>query len=156
MKNFQSCASLPVDTTRYTRSNEPLRELFEMQLQSQREVYHTDFLKMQERLGDVREYLDWNYHAIQDELREFFTALGGIDTHGNAIWKPWKKAFTEAQNKPLIELTDNEVLELWYELVDVFHFFINMCLAVGLKPETLFNLYCAKSTENKLRQLRGY
>ena len=39
-------------------------------------------------LSDMRKFFDWNYHAIQDEMRETMEALGGVrDGIGSGIWK---------------------------------------------------------------------
>jgi dimeric dUTPase (all-alpha-NTP-PPase superfamily) len=41
---------------------------------------------------------------------------------------------------------------LYEELVDVFHFFIALCLAAGMSAEDLFRGYLAKNDENQRRQ----
>lgn len=38
------------------------------------------------------------------------------------------------------------------ELVDIFHFFISMCLTVGMDAQELYELYLGKNNENFLRQ----
>jgi NTP pyrophosphatase (non-canonical NTP hydrolase) len=59
-------------------------------------------------------------------------------------WKPWKKS---AQY-------DEEGLK--EELVDVAHFFINLCLAANLSPEELLSRYAKKHETNMQRQENGY
>jgi len=59
-------------------------------------------------------------------------------------WKPWK---TSAQiNKK----------ELQNEIIDIWHFLINLTLASGLNPETLFNKFMDKHKINIKRQENGY
>ncbi|MGC8486988.1 MAG: dUTPase [Clostridia bacterium] len=41
---------------------------------------------------------------------------------------------------------------LYEELVDVFHFFIALCLAAGMSAEDLFRGYLTKNDENQRRQ----
>lgn len=41
---------------------------------------------------------------------------------------------------------------LYEELVDVFHFFVALCLAAGMSAEDLFRGYLAKNDENQRRQ----
>ena len=59
-------------------------------------------------------------------------------------WKPWKKN----QNFNYEEYKD--------ELVDLFHFFMNLCLAVDMKADELYNRYHIKMETNKRRQREKY
>ena len=38
------------------------------------------------------------------------------------------------------------------ELVDILHFFVSMCIKVGMTPEELYRIYLAKNLENHRRQ----
>lgn len=107
-------------------------------------------------IADLMVYLNVHHHALQDELREFFNALGGVDTHGSAAWKNWKKSFAEAQKKKLSDLSEGELLELQFEVIDMFQFWFNMALAVGVDAKRFYNLYQAKVRENYDRIKRGY
>lgn len=133
-----------------------LGALMQLQYEIQTNVYKYDFATMQKHMGDVRQFCDMNYHAIQDELREFFEALGGMHSYKKAIWKPWKKDFQAAQERPLFEMSEAEITELHFELIDIFHFLFNLCIATGLTPQRLFDMYYAKNRENIERQQRGY
>ena len=48
----------------------------------------------------------------------------------------------------------------WYkaskELIDMLHFFLNICLALGLDADNLYDMYMAKNKENHKRQDEGY
>ena len=160
-QNFQKCASLEVEDVYSQLSGEgkdALAAIMSLQKDIQENVYGYNFEKLQERLGDLKKFIDWNEEAIRDEQREFANALGGVYSHGNALWKPWKSKHAEANNKSFASLTDNEKLELKYEWIDMLHFFINQGLAIGLTPSDVVNLYFAKNKENRDRQQRvgGY
>lgn len=107
-------------------------------------------------IGELMQYLNVHHHALQDEIREFFNALGGVDSHGSAAWKNWKKAHTEAQQKKLSDLTPEELRELQFEVIDMWQFWFNIGLAVGLDAPTFYNMYRAKVRENYDRINRGY
>ncbi|MDN5324060.1 MAG: hypothetical protein PWQ67_2514 [Clostridia bacterium] len=64
-----------------------------------------------------------------------------VETLEELPWKPWK------QNKQV----DKE--KLFMELADVLHFFISLCIKLGISPNLLFNLYCRKNFENWKRQM---
>ena len=57
----------------------------------------------------------------------------------------WKKAFSE-----------EELLETKFEYVDMFHFFMNIGLMLGIDGEEFAKLYYLKNKENYARQERGY
>ncbi len=59
-------------------------------------------------------------------------------------WKPWK-------NKQKL----NKVL-LKEELVDLFHFFMNLCIFAGMSSLELYQKYMIKNEENFKRQKDGY
>ena len=81
------------------------------------------------------EFIRWNILALEDELHE---ALGEVG------WKPWA--------------TSRHINRAAYrgELVDAFHFFMNLCLVVGISAEELLNEYRKKRALNAERQLEGY
>jgi hypothetical protein len=73
--------------------------------------------------------------ALTDELHEVLGEVG---------WKPWA--------------TSRHINEMAYraELVDVWHFFMNLMLAVGMTPNELYEGYVAKRKINVDRQKSGY
>jgi hypothetical protein len=153
-KNQQVCSHLEIEDF-YSSSKDTLGDLMELQKEIQEKVYGYDFEHVQSTLGTVKEFIDWNYAADQDEWRELYNALGGVDSHGSAVWKPWKTKHKEALAKPFADLSESEKKELHMEIVDRFHFFLNICLATGLDTKTLFNYYYAKNKENRERQKRA-
>lgn len=77
-----------------------------------------------------------NMHiAITDEFHEALDEVG---------WKPWASSrhFNEEAVKG--------------ELVDAFHFFINMCMLAGVTADDLIEGYVKKSGKNIARQEAGY
>ena len=135
-----------------------------LQKDIQENVYGYDFEKMRnDSLVEFRKFFDWNYHAIQDELREVFDALGGIhDGVQSGVWKPWKKRHEETKSvftpTPMVfnDLSDRDVIELKMELIDELHFLFNKMHAAGMTTEELFNYYFAKNKENRERQKNNY
>ncbi len=157
-ENFQECAHLEVEDV-FSGSSNTLADLLNLQKDIQETVYGYNFTELQEgSLTKLREFFDWNYHAIQDELRETFAALGGVkDGVGNGVWKPWKKAYTAVvPNMSYSALSDGDKKELKMELIDIQHFLFNLMLAVGITPAELMNLYFAKNKHNRARQKNGY
>lgn len=93
------------------------------------------------------EFIRWNVLALTDELHEMLAECG---------WKPWA---TSRHVNPIPALK---------ELVDAFHFFMNLAIAVAgydesdvsVTPrdigEALANLYFQKREVNATRQVEGY
>ena len=110
-----------------------LREAFRLQLELQRDTYgkNPGELEGEERIQFIK---DMNL-ALQDELHEFLAETG---------WKPW--ASSRHVNQAAAQ----------GELVDAFHFFMNLCMAVGMDADMLFMSYQAKRTKNIKRQTEGY
>lgn len=153
-----SCAHLEVEDV-FSESKNTLEDLYNLQKDIQENVYGYDFDQLRSKpLNEFRQFFDWNYHAIQDELRETFDALGGIkDGIGNGVWKPWKKSYHEkAPGMSFNSLSESDKKELQMELIDIQHFLFNMMIASGLTPADLMNMYFAKNKENRERQKRGY
>lgn len=59
-------------------------------------------------------------------------------------WKPWKKKQTF-----LLE-------PFWEELMDIFHFVVNMCIFTGMSSEMIFTKFMEKNRINWERQKHGY
>lgn len=88
------------------------------------------------------EFIRWNVLALEDELHEALNEVG---------WKPW------ATNRDVnVELFVKEMVDAW-------HFFMNLLLAVhgpGATPEIIAERFCAsyfaKRQVNAQRQEDGY
>lgn len=149
------CSTLEIQDS-WKEKNDGLEDLYELQNKIQTEVYGYDFEYMREEMSRIREFFDLNNLAIKDEQMEQHEALGGVDSYGNAIWKPWKKDHEKANNRMLFDLEENEIVELKFELIDELHFLFNKMLAVGMTTKEIYNMYYAKNLENIKRQKRGY
>ena len=111
-----------------------LGEMFELQGDLQRNTYGShpgDITHLEERIRFAKDM----HIALTDELHE---ALGEI------AWKPWASSvhFNEEAFQG--------------ELVDAFHFFMNLCMVGNLTPDQLFEKYKAKRLKNIKRQEEGY
>lgn len=73
--------------------------------------------------------------ALLDEVHEVLNEMG---------WKPW--ATSRHFNEELVQK----------ELIDAWHFFMNLLLAAGVDGQKLFELYTDKNRENLDRWQRGY
>jgi dimeric dUTPase (all-alpha-NTP-PPase superfamily) len=60
-------------------------------------------------------------------------------------WKDWRK------NPPTVNET-----ALLFEVVDLWHFIINLTLYLGIDAKVLFNAFLEKNSENHRRQQNGY
>lgn len=76
-----------------------------------------------------------NVLACTDELHEALNEIG---------WKPWASSRHINEDK------------LKGELIDAWHFFMNLCLHAGLTPDELFKRYFEKRAINVARQADGY
>lgn len=81
------------------------------------------------------DYLRTQFLALEDELHEAMAETG---------WKPW--ATSNHINREAFKS----------ELVDAWHFFMNLMLAVGMTADELFHGYVEKSALNRTRQADGY
>ncbi len=81
--------------------------------------------------------------ALTDELHELLN---------RTPWKPWRNYKVPEDFNP----SQDEVKEIKMELVDILHFFVNLCLIFNLSAQELFDFYMAKNSENIKRINRGY
>lgn len=111
--------------------------MLQLQEQLQTEVYGHNFQRMLP--ADRIQYIKEMKLALEAELQEALDHTG---------WKLW--ATSKHINRE----------EYFGELVDAFHFLMNMLLALGDTPEDiaseLFTRYCIKNRVNAQRQQNGY
>ena len=108
--------------------------MFELQANLQRETYGAhpgDITQPDERIQFIKDMT----MALSAELQEMLDEVG---------WKPW--ATSRHVNEEAMQ----------GELVDIFHFFMNLCMAANLTPDMLFEKYQAKRAKNIARQEEGY
>lgn len=93
--------------------------------------------ELQEKLSVTFDqgYINIMALALEDEIHEALR---------ETPWKPWKKNQTMNQEN------------YKKELVDAFHFFMNMCIAGNVTANDLYNGYIEKNKENHERKEAGY
>ena len=108
-------------------------------------------------LDDLAKFWLLNEHALVDELHESIDALGGIkDGIGSAAWKTWKAKNKEAKDVTVKDLSQDDLTELKFEIIDAWHFLMNYWVSIGGTPQEFFNYYHSKNKENFSRQERNY
>ena len=142
------------DREKSTIGSDTLGDILNLQSETQKSVYGYDFQSMS--LREIMEFWHMNNHAMIDEIHEATDALGGISQGGNAIWKRWKKAYTEYSDKKFSDLSLEDQLECKFEIVDMLHFFMNYAASIGMTSQEMYNMYMSKNKENRDRQKRGY
>ena len=125
---------------------DPIVDMFEMQLSLQRHLAERgkaldyDNASFMEKVEDIS--IQWR--NMNMEMTELLERLP---------FKAWK-TYTPEQKAGW--LNDEQKLETFYEFIDVFHFFINIGLCLGIDGDTFEKLYITKNQENFDRQARGY
>lgn len=111
-----------------------LERMFDAQRALQVEAYGKDPADITDPIERIQFIKDMHI-ALTDELHEALAETG---------WKPWASS--------------NHVNEEAFksELVDAFHFFMNLCMAVNMDPHELYGKYMAKRQKNIQRQIDGY
>ena len=120
---------------------EPLRKMLELQGDLQKRL-GIDYSNM-----PFKDRISWimvNWSCLTSEYAELLDRLP---------FKHWKK-YSKEQLEGFV--TEEQKLEVFYEFIDMFHFFLNMALALGIDHDTLVSLYLTKNAENFDRQNRGY
>ena len=130
-----------------------LEYLFEMQNSLITQDYNSTKIKSSEKIP-----LDKNPENKMKKLYEMKEPFSGykifmissalvheaIELQRETNWKWWKKDKT----------VDNEKLQ--EEIIDLWHFLIQLSIEAGFEPQTLISKYMEKNKENTGRQLRGY
>ena len=113
------------------------KDRLERMLEAQEELQKSSYGNSPRTLSGAEqvEFIRWNVLALEDELHEALAETG---------WKPW--ATSRHVNREAFV----------GELVDAFHFFMNLMLVVGSDADELFTKYAAKRARNAQRQAEGY
>lgn len=118
--------------------------MFEHMLQKQHEFQErlgTDFDAMpaKERVAFIKEH---SIHLNQ-EVNEMLYEL--------PYFKPWKdySGLTEADEQKMLQKAKMELIDAW-------HFFMNLALGLGMHADEFYAMYLAKNSENHRRQDDGY
>lgn len=132
---LNSGVQFPCDgaTDKPTVWNDALCQMMDRQNALQRDSFGHDFTTMteEERVLFARDQI----LALLDEMHEALAEIG---------WKPW--ATSRHMNRDAFV----------GELVDAWHFLMNLLLSAHVTPEEFFSLYVAKNEKNARRQNDGY
>ena len=143
MNEENQCSQLFKDVKKLEN---PIVDMFNMQASLQKHLadkgkainYETASFK--ERVDSIS--IQWR--NMNMEMQELLERLP---------WKEWK-TYSDDQ---LSNFESEKVkIETYYEYIDVFHFFMNIGLALGIDGDMFEKLYVTKNKENFDRQKRGY
>lgn len=110
-----------------------LQSMLDEQERAQRDVHGLDLGRLtdEERIEAIR----WNVLALEDELHEALAETG---------WRPW--ATSRHVNRDAF----------LGELIDAWHFLMNLFIIADTDAEEIKRLYFAKRAKNDKRQRDGY
>jgi len=166
MSEFNSCANLIKDQEKVQEilnqresSPDPLQDMLDTQewLQSVLAEKLPEFNMKPSDIQTKGELVDWidrNFDAILDEYRELKTSIGGMsngEKAASAVWKRWKSDHGKLTSELLSEMPDDDRMEMLMEFIDVWHFILNIFVAMGFKSEDIYLLYMLKNYENYQR-----
>lgn len=80
-----------------------------------------------------------NVLAMQAEIIEFISWMN---------WKHWKKT--------KVDYDKERIREIRLEIIDIFHFWMNLCIIWGMDAEMIEDYYITKQKINMKRQEDGY
>jgi hypothetical protein len=137
------CAQLIKDDSIKTLT---LKEMFEMQLSLQRDMFAR---------GKGIDYDNGTFKQKVDNITVQFRnlVLEFAEMEEMLPFKEWK---TYKPEHLLDWVSKEQEIETKFEYVDMFHFFMNIGLLIGITPDELSNMYYLKNKENFDRQNRGY
>jgi len=115
------------------RNKMTLKEALQAQYELQVKSFGNDPKKLTE--AEKVEWIRWNVLALTDELHEALAETG---------WKPWAKS--QHINRDAFVS----------ELVDAFHFLMNLMIVVDCSAEEFLDFYFQKRGLNEIRQANGY
>jgi dimeric dUTPase (all-alpha-NTP-PPase superfamily) len=113
---------------------------------------------LQDYLASKGKALDLSQASFKDKVGDITVQMRNLTTEFAELlerlpYKEWK-SYSNDQLKGW--LSEENRLETLYEYIDMFHFFLNIGLCLGIDGETFIKLYATKNAENFDRQARGY
>ena len=115
-------------------------------------------LALQKNLAARGRAIDYSTADFKTRVDNLSSQWRNITTEFSELLErlPFKEWKTYSQEELSGFTSLEQKLETQYELIDIFHFFLNMCLAMEIDGETFVKLYATKNKENFDRQKRGY
>lgn len=114
-----------------------LNQLFDKQLALQNKLGYA-----KEQLYLNQQFININFLALMDELSEALRETSWKNP--SQIPFGWKNG----------QKTD--LIRFKHELIDILHFYVNLCISSGMSADELFELYTQKNKENHERKEGGY
>jgi hypothetical protein len=138
-----TCAHLLTETTKLT---DPLVDMFNMQQ------------SLQDHLASKGRALDYKNASFQERVKDITVQWRNMNMEMTELLErlPWKEWKTYSPETLANFTSEDQKLETYFEYVDLFHFFLNIGLALGIDGEMFEKLYIIKNKENFDRQARGY
>jgi dimeric dUTPase (all-alpha-NTP-PPase superfamily) len=114
--------------------------------------------KLQDFLAEKGKAVDLNKASFKDKVDDITVQFRNLTTEFAELldrlpYKEWKSYPSEQLSG---WLSDEQKVETMFEYIDMFHFFLNIGLCLGIDGEMFMKLYVAKNQENFDRQARGY
>lgn len=171
MAEFNSCASLMSDENvawaqeSYNKAVSPFNELLGLQRDLQADL-HAKYPHRAPEPGDIKtkgelvDFLMNQKRAFDDEFQELVLSIAGTnkpEKDQSAIWKNWKSNYDKLRAEGVNEgLSQDEIHERNFEMIDMLHFVNNMLLALGLDEKSIYTYYMIKNLENFKRYKNQY
>lgn len=113
---------------------------------------------LQKHLADKGRAVDYNTATHKERIDDISVQWRNMTLEFAELLErlPFKEWKTYPQETLDGFKDDEDMLETYYEYIDMFHFFMNMGLALGIDGEMFEKLYVSKNAENFDRQARGY
>lgn len=123
-----------------------IEEMFEMQK------------SLQDHLASFGKALDYDKATHKQKVDDISKQWRNMNLEMSELLErlPYKEWKTYPMENLMGFTSEEDKLETFYEYIDVFHFFMNVGLALGIDGETFRRLYATKNKENFDRQKRGY
>jgi len=96
-------------------------------------------LMLSANVFDREKMSQWNILAMHAELSELLE------------WTNWK-----IHKKERVVYDDERIAEIHIELIDLLHYWMNLCIIWNLRPQEIVRIFKEKNDENNNRQDRGY
>lgn len=114
--------------------------------------------RLQDNLAFKGRALDYDEATFVQRVRDVTTQWRNMNLEMAELLErlPYKEWKTYSDEQKAGWGSEEQRLEVLYEYIDVFHFFLNVGLALGVTGEEFKKLYATKNQENLDRQARGY
>lgn len=114
--------------------------------------------KLQDFYATKSKALDLNTATFKERVADISVHMINLSLEFAELLErlPHKKWKTYSEEQLAGFTSEEHKLETQFEYIDMFHFFLNIGLSLGIDGETFSKLYYLKNKENFERQNRGY